>query len=67
MSLEPQCPCNGCDERTPECHPICMRYFVWKLEHDEWAEECKKRRNKYSDVDNFRIKQFDKVRKERRR
>lgn len=67
MAREDKSPCFGCKTRTAECHAICMAYFNWKLLHIEHAKESKDERNKYQDVDDFRIKQFEKIRKKRRR
>ena len=67
MAREEKSPCFGCKTRTAECHAICMAYFAWKTLHIDHSKESNAERNKYQDVDDFRIKQFEKIRRKRRR
>ena len=35
--------CNGCKERTKDCHAICKKYETQKKEHDETKAEMRKK------------------------
>lgn len=40
-----ECPCNGCEGRSPTCHGKCEDYLEWSKDQRKMHEAERKKRN----------------------
>lgn len=60
MINTPHCPCNGCNERTIECHSKCDKYL-------EWTKYAKSLTEKYQSMSRARFYSKERLKPVRRR
>lgn len=59
--------CKGCEKRHPGCHSICPEYIGWKSDRERRLEKERKKRHAELEVIDSKVKQCEKVRRNKRR
>ena len=49
------CPCHGCEDRTPRCKTECSLYKEWRAECAEHRARIDAERAKYKEMEYYRV------------
>ena len=60
-----ECPCQGCESRTAQCHSECRAYAVYRYENAKRNAALKLQRKKDSIVTDYVVACMNKQKKEK--
>lgn len=58
---KPQSPCEGCTNRSPECHADCKFYEWYQSENEMYKEQIKQNRSEEDENAAYSIGKFTRI------